>query len=299
MQKKVLAVYYSQSGQLGEIIDNFCEPLIQAGASVEKVRIRLKNDYPFPWTGKRFFSVMPDCVLGTIAELEPFQLQSASYDLVILGYQAWFLSPSIPFNSMMHHPALLNVLKDAPVITVTGARNMWVNAFEKIKKLINNAGAKHVGTIALVDKHLNLVSIFTIFHWMIGGRKTKYLGFFPRPGVSPEDIANTKIFGETTLSYLQKNEWNGLKEELIEKKAVVPKFHLLFMESKAGVMFKIWANIIAKSKKRDILLVAFKYYLLIALFIFAPIVFIIDLLFFKPFLSRYVRRKKEACLKLN
>jgi hypothetical protein len=299
MQKKVLAVYYSQSGQLEEIIDNFCEPLIQAGASVEKVSIKLKNDYPFPWTGKRFFSVMPDCVLGTLAELEPFQLQSESYDLVILGYQAWFLSPSIPFNSMMHHPALLKVLKDTPVITVTGARNMWVNAFEKIKKLINDAGARHVGTIALVDKHLNLVSIFTIFHWMIGGKKTKYLGFFPKPGVSEEDIENTKTFGEATLSYLQKDEWAGLKEELIEKKAVVPKFHLLFMESKAGVMFKIWANIIAKSKKRDILLVAFKYYLLIALFIFAPIVFIIDLLFFKPFLPGYVRRKKEACLKLN
>jgi len=299
MQKKVLAIYYSQSGQLREIINRFCLPLEEAGNSVEKVEISLKNDYPFPWTSKRFFSVMPDCVLGVTAELAPFELKSTSYDLIILGYQAWFLSPSIPFNSLMHHPAMQQVLKDTPVVTITGARNMWVNAFTKVKKLLNDSGANHVGTVALVDRHLNLVSIFTIFHWMIGGKKTKYLNFFPRPGVSDEDIAHAKDFGEVTLPYLQKREWKGLKEELIKMKAVVPKFHLMFMESKAGVMFRVWAGIIAKSKKRNILLAAFKYYLLVALFLFAPIVYLISLLFFKPFLPGYVRKKREDCLKLN
>ncbi|MBN9299800.1 MAG: hypothetical protein J0I41_22550 [Filimonas sp.] len=299
MSKKVLAIYFSQSGQLGEIIDNFCQPLIAAGNSVEKVQVRLKNEFPFPWTSERFFSVMPDCVQGITAELEPFSLQSTSYDLVILGYQAWFLSPSIPFNSLMHHPQLLGVLKNTPVITMTGARNMWVNAFDKIKKLILNAGANHVGTVALVDNHLNLVSIFTIFHWMLRGEKTRYLGFFPKPGVAAEDIAHTSTFGATTLPYLQKGEWTGLREALIEQKAVVPKFHLLFMEGKAGMMFKVWANIISKKKNRKPWLVAFKYYLLIALFIFAPIVFVVDRLIFRPFFPKYVKAKIASCLKLN
>ena len=40
MSKKVLAIYYSQSGQLGEIIDNMTAPLIDAGISVEKVRVK-------------------------------------------------------------------------------------------------------------------------------------------------------------------------------------------------------------------------------------------------------------------
>ena len=46
--QKVLAIYYSQSGQLKQIIDNFCAPLMEAGINVEKVRIKLKNDFPFP-----------------------------------------------------------------------------------------------------------------------------------------------------------------------------------------------------------------------------------------------------------
>ncbi len=279
--------------------DNFCLPLINEGVIVEKVRITLKDDYPFPWTSQRFFGVMPDCVLGVPGELEPFTLKEQHYDLVIVGYQAWFLSPSIPFNSLMGYPAFRQVLKDTPVITVTGARNMWVNAFGKVKKLLNDAGAKHVGTIAMVDKHLNLVSIFTIFHWMLGGKKDHYLGFFPKPGVAEEDIVRVESFGAITLPYLQENEWGGLKDELINNKAVVPKFHLMFMETKAAMMFKIWARVIVKSKKRNAWLVAFKFYLLIALFIFAPIVFMIDLLIFKPFLPRFVNAAKEACLKLN
>ncbi len=39
MGKKVLAVFYSQSGQLEEIIDHFTLPLTTSGATVEKLRI--------------------------------------------------------------------------------------------------------------------------------------------------------------------------------------------------------------------------------------------------------------------
>jgi hypothetical protein len=299
MQKKVLAIYFSQSGQLRDIIDKFCAPLIDTNISVEKVEVKMQNDYPFPWTTKSFFSVMPDCVLGAPAELVPFTLKEALYDLIILGYQAWFLSPSIPFNSLIHHPTFRQVLKNTPVITITGARNMWVNAFEKVKKLVKETDAKLVGNIVLVDKHLNLVSIFTIFHWMLSGKKDKLLHIFPKPGVSDEDIANTKIFGTIVLPYLQKNEWDGMQADLISKKAVDLKYHLMFIESKAGVMFKLWANFIAKKRKKTVWLDLFKYYLLIALFIAAPIVFLIDRLFFKPFLSKYVKAKKEFYLKLN
>lgn len=101
MSKKVLVIYYSQSGQLSEIVENFTQPLIEAGNTIENVRIELSHAYPFPWTGETFFSVMPDCVLHIPAQLKPFQLKEKSYDLVIFGYQAWFLSPSIPFNSIL------------------------------------------------------------------------------------------------------------------------------------------------------------------------------------------------------
>ena len=88
MSKKVLAIYYTQSGQLGEIIDNLTAPLVEAGVSVEIIRVKPVKDYTFPWTGDSFFSVMPNCQLDVPVELEPFELKEANYDLVILGYHA-------------------------------------------------------------------------------------------------------------------------------------------------------------------------------------------------------------------
>ncbi len=75
MGKKVLAVFYSQSGQLEQIIDQFTRPLTEAGATVEKLRVYPEQPYPFPWTGKSFFSVMPDCVMQVPGKLQPFSFK--------------------------------------------------------------------------------------------------------------------------------------------------------------------------------------------------------------------------------
>jgi len=299
MSKKVLAIYYSQSGQLGEIIDNITQPLLEAGTSVEKLRIRPVNDYPFPWTGERFYDVMPDCVLGIPVELEPFSFQETSYDLIIMGYQSWFLSPGIPSNSLLQHPAFKAVLKDTPVITVTGARNMWLNAFVGIKKLLRQHSANHVGNIALVDKHLNPLSYFTIFHWLLGGKKTRWLGIFPLPGVADVDIARGTVFGETILYFLLRDSWKGMQDKLVEQKAVAYNYSLMILEAKAGPQYIGWANKVNRSKNRKLVLSVFKYYLHVALFIGAPILLLIDALFIRPFSSKRVQKLKQHYLNLN
>src|SRR5665647_279530 len=299
MSKKVLAIYYTQSGQLGEIVDHFTAPLIEAGVSVEKVSISLSKNYAFPWTTDLFFSVMPDCVLDVPSDLAPFELKETSYDLIILGYQAWFLSPSIPITSLLHHPGLKTLLKNTPVITITGERNMWLSAFVKVKKLIHAAGAKLVGNIALVDTHPNPVSFVTIFHWMLHGKKDRYLNIFPPPGVSDADISHTSVFGEHVLSHLNRNEWNGLQNEMVMDGAVKLKYNLMIIESVASKMFKLWANFIVKRKNRAVWLKAFKYYLLIAFFIGAPILLTIDAIFIRPFSSRRIKAKKQYYLNLD
>jgi hypothetical protein len=185
------------------------------------------------------------------------------------------------------------VLNNTPVITITGARNMWISAMERIKKTLKDANARLVGNIALVDKHHNFVSFVTIFYWMFAGKKDRYLNIFPKPGVADEDIAFTKVYGATVLQHLEKNSWDSLQNELIEQKAVVIKYPLMFIESKARKIFTVWAGIITKKKNRAPWLVAFKYYLLIALFIAAPIILTVDAIFFKPFLSKRIRRQKQ------
>jgi hypothetical protein len=199
----------------------------------------------------------------------------------------------------MNHPAMQDVLKDTPVITITGARNMWISAMERVKKTLKEKGARLSGNIALVDEHANFVSFVTILYWMFTGKKDRYLNMFPKPGVADEDIAHTKVFGETVAKHLTNNSWENLQEELLQQKAVVIKYNLMFIESKARKIFAIWAKIISKKKNKTAWLVAFKYYLLIALFIAAPIILTVDAIFFKPFLGKRIKRQKQYYSGIN
>ena len=101
------------------------------------------------------------------------------------------------------------------------------------------------------------------------------------------------MFGATVQKYLALENWDGLQVEFIQQKAIEVKYNLMFIESKARKIFSIWANIIVKKKKREPWLVAFKYYLLIALFIAAPIILTVDAIFFKPFLSGRIKKQKQ------
>jgi len=299
MSKKVLVIYYSQSGQLADIAGCLTAPLAEAGVSIETVAIQPVKNYPFPWSAERFYSVMPDCVLGVTAELEPFTLKEKAYDLIVLGYQAWFLYPSIPVNSLLHHPAFLAVVKDTPVITITGARNMWLNTFLEVKKTLRMAGARLVGNIALIDRHLNHISFVTIFHWLLRGKKDRYLNIFPYPGVSAADITHCKVFGALLLPHLETDQWDGLQEELVRQNAVNTRYPLLLLESKAIPTYVVWANFIVKKKKRRQWLAVFKYYLLFSLFVAAPVILAIDAVLIRPFSSKRINAKKQYYLSLN
>jgi hypothetical protein len=170
---------------------------------------------------------------------------------------------------------------------------MWLSAMERLKVTLKEAQANLVGNIALVDKHPNFISFVTIFHWMFAGRKDRLWNIFPVPGVAEEDIKHTRVFGEIIMRYLSSNQWNNLQNELLENKAVVVKYNLMFIESKARKIFAIWANIISKKKNKTAWLVAFKYYLIIALFVAAPIILTLNAILLKPFLSKRIKKQKE------
>lgn len=293
MSKKVLAIYYTQSGQLEEIVRSFTQPFVDEGVHVEYLRIRPVHDFPFPWTSDRFFDAMPESVLQKPVELLPFPLQHEKYDLIVFAYQPWFLSLSIPSLSALHHPAIRKVMHRCPVVTLIGSRNMWLHSQENLKQILNDIQAPLVGNIALTDRHSNLISAATILHWMLSGRKDRWLGIFPPPGVSPQDIQHGSHFGQTVLKHLQQGNWENLQPTLVAQGAVEIKTLLMFIEERAPRLFSIWAHLIVKQKNRQAWLVAFKYYLLFALFIVAPIILTVYSVLILPLTRSSVSRKKE------
>lgn len=296
-EKKILVVHYSQSGQLTEITDKFVSGL--SANSIEKIRVRMQKEFDFPWTSERFFDAMPESVLGIPAALDSFHPKEESYDLIVFAYQPWFLSPSIPATSILANDEFRNRLKNTPVITIIGARNMWLNSQERVKKVLNECGAKLVGNIALTDKNNNLISAVTILHWMLSGRKDSFLGIFPKPGIANDLIEGMNKYGHIVNDSLHQNDWDLLQKNLVAEGAIEVKSNLMFIEARAGKLFLIWANIIIKKKNRRLWLIFYKYYLFIALFVLAPIVLTVYMLIFKPFLVASIRKKKRYYLGLE
>ncbi len=299
MNKKILLIYYSQTGQLKDIVEHFAAPFVKEGMNVEVKRIEITDNFKFPWTSKSFFDAMPESVLGSALPLGKIDFKESAYDLIVFAYQPWFLSPSIPATSILKNPDFVKILKGTNVVTLIGSRNMWICAQEKVKKALMEAGASLVGNIVLKDRHDNLSSAVSILHWMVNGKKEKLWGLFPVPGVSEADIRQSSVFGEMVKKRLKENNYLGLQNELVEKGAVELGSNIMFIEPRAKKIFNIWANAIIKKKNRTLWLILFKYYLFFALFIVSPFVVLFNVIFVQHFVMKSVKSKKKYYLGIN
>lgn len=293
--KKILCVNYSQSGQLDEILDNFLSPL--NGFEIDRIKVMPKKGFPFPWKTNNFYDPMPETVLEEPIELEPISFKEEKYDLIILGYQPWFLSPSMPTAALLKNDEFKKRLNDTDVVTVIGARNMWLNAQKSVVKHVEDSGGRMVGNIALVDKAQNLLSAVSIVHWMMTGKKTRKWGIFPLPGVSQEDIEGCSHYGKLLGEAIKNDTLSTYQDTVLSNGGLRINTSILFIEGRAKKIFYIWAGIIkkkeAQGKKRAFWISFFRVYLNIALFGLAPIILTIYTLLVRPLTLKSIRRKKE------
>ena len=151
MQKNILVIYYSQTGQLEDIVKNIAHPFENNDDyKVIYYNIRLKEDFPFPWSSDVFFNTFPESYLQIPSEIYPpsDEVLNTKFDLILFGYQVWYLTPSIPTISFLKSGFAENILKNTPVVTISATRNMWMLSQEKLKVYLKNLNAKLVGNIA-------------------------------------------------------------------------------------------------------------------------------------------------------
>lgn len=292
--KKILVINYSQTGQLDEIISNFIAPLEEC--EIDRVKLHLRKEYEFPWSNDVFFNEMPETVLEKGVEILPVEYKYDSYDLIIFGYAPWFLSPSPPCVALLKDEKFKLLLKDTPVVTLIGCRNMWLNSQESVKKYIEEAGGKLVGNVVLYDRNSNLISAFTILYWMQSGKKERLYNLFPKPGIADEDIQGSGRFGNVLNEALKSNDLDSLQNKILDLGLIKISTNIMFVELRGKILFKLWAKKIAsikdKPKKRLRWIRIFKYYLLIALFIISPLVLIVYNILALPFVYARVKTKK-------
>jgi hypothetical protein len=216
---RVLAIHYaSPSGQLSDVMRKLCAPLAEAeDVELYELVLRPRSPYPFPWPILRFFDTFPETIYLDPPEMQPFGLDAAvRYDLVILGYQVWFLSPSGPTTGFLKSPEAKALFKDKPVVTVIACRDMWLMAQERVKESLAAAKAKLVGNVVLIDEGGSIGSLLATPLWMMTGNRGPMLGgLIPRAGVKPEQIEASRRFGERMLQGLRQGGLDaGLLKDL-------------------------------------------------------------------------------------
>tara|TARA_R110002072_G_scaffold302060_2_gene483582 strand:- start:6957 stop:7874 length:918 start_codon:yes stop_codon:yes gene_type:complete len=298
---KILAINYSQTGQLDDIITNFLSSI--KNCEIDRIKIQTVSPFSFPWTVSNFYNAMPETVLEEGIPLKEITFKEEKYDLIILGYQPWFLSPSRPTTALLQLESFQKRMKNTKIITVIGARNMWLNAQESVVNYISKADGELIGNLAFIDKAPNNLSAISIVHWMLTGKKTKKWGIFPLPGISDEDIINASIFGEILNNSIETNHYDDLQDKFISKKGVQVFVNILFIEGKAKKIFNIWAKIIREKekqgRKRSLWISFFRFYLNFALFIVAPILLALYTILIRPLRINYIKVQKDHYLYLG
>ncbi len=276
--KKLLVVYYSQSGQLEQIVHSILAPLSESGRfELVYECLRPEKPYPFPWPAIEFADAFPESLQEIPCRLAPLQTDpDEAFDGVILAYQVWYLSPSIPISSFLQSRQAARLLNGRPVVTLIGCRNMWLLAHEKVKKhIVRNRGVP-IGNIVLMDRAPNLLGVISIAAWMLTGIKKRFLGIFPRPGVAEEEIRAARKFGSILLDAFSRNEFKDLQIRLNRAGAVTVVPAYILFEQRIAKVFAVWARFIRRkgdpgNPARKPRLRIFIAYLFAAVFMLAPL----------------------------
>jgi len=247
--RKVLVIHYSQTGQLTRITDSIITPLKQeSDIEVNYLTIEPEQSYPFPWPFLRFFHIFPEAVKMTPQALKSIDANiidaADDYDLIILSYQVWFLSPSTPISSFLQSEAAKTLFNNKPVVTVIGCRGMWLNAQEKMKKLLSSVKAKLVDNVALTDDCGAAFSFLATPMWMFTGKKKAY-SWLPTAGVSDDDISNAKRFGLAIKERLL-NDNTAISQPMLKGLGAVKINEKLIASERVGNhSFTIWSKLLS------------------------------------------------------
>jgi hypothetical protein len=214
---------------------------------VQNESLTPSEPYPFPWPLLDFLDAFPETVALQPPRIEPPAFDpEARFDLVILAYTVWFLSPSPPITAFLESDTGRAVLRDTPVVTVVGCRNMWLQAQEDVKALLEDARARHVDHVALTDRGSSIKTLFTTPRWMLTGRRNAFWGIFPRAGIDEQDIRDSARFGHALLDALRSGALDRGQTALRGLGAASVDDRLIDSERIGKRSFRIWSGLIRR-----------------------------------------------------
>ena len=296
--KKILIVQYSQSGQLTDVVNSVTSPLI-ASETIELHTLTLtpEKPYPFPWPLLQFFNIFPECIYLDPPALKPLDIdKDQKFNLIILAYQVWFLAPSLPVTSFLKNEVGKRLLKNTPVITLIGCRNMWVMAQQAVVKLLKEADARLIDNVVLTDQGSALASFITTPRWVLTGKKNRFWGF-PPAGIAANEIQAAKRFGNAIRDALAENKEKENLPLLSGLGAANVDISLLQSEKAGYRSFLIWGKLLRAIGKpsnplRKLVLILYIIFLITLILTVVPVTMILQKLL-RPLFKKKFQELKE------
>lgn len=300
--KRVLVLWYSQTGDVHRMAESFVEPLQSEDVELVWQELQPTVEYPSPWRNiHRFFNVMPECVLGLPPPIaEPTFDPDDKFDLIVLAYQAWFLSPSPPIQAFFETQHA-RVLRGCKVITISVSRNMWHRALVKMKRLLAQAEAIHIDNVIVTHQGPPWATFVTTTRTLFTGKRDRLWGVFPPAGIPDEEQDRMRSLGAAVANQLDALDdptgrplLRGLGAVKVNRRYVIP-------ELVASRFFPFWAHVIRLfgrigSPFRHVGIFLFIHFLLLSIILGIPLT-IITLPFVYPFVRKsmaaYVSRLQE------
>lgn len=301
--KRVLVLYFSQSGDVADVTKAFIDPIReQPDVKIHMERLRPIEDYPFPWGSiTRLMSVFPECHHGGGNGIQPLTISpDEQYDLIILAYQVWHLAPSLPFQDFFK-TEYARLLKETKVITLCVCRNMWHSGSETMKRLVRDAGAMHLDNIVASHQGPPMATFVSVPRLLLFGRRDRLWNIFPPAEISSEDINHITTLGNEVAARLYKLDEGSPGPLLLGKGAVRVKRQYIVPELIGYYLYVVSSRVIQffdrfGSKVRPFVIFLFTLNLLLSIVVGIPamvftMILLYPLLFFK--IQSYARRLAE------
>lgn len=248
--KNVLVINYSQTGQLAEITAQVVAPLRAAGHRVHLETLVPETPFPWPWPVVDFVDAFPECVQLDAPPLKPLGIPAgATFDLVILTYQVWYLAPALPMTAFLKSPDARRLLAGKPVVTLVACRNMWLSAQDTMKRLIAEAGGELRDHLVFTDQGPALATFITTPRWVLTGRRDRFLGL-PPAGVAPAEIRGAGRFGRALAAALDRDGERSAAPMLAGLRAATVDPRLAISERAAHRAFRVWSTLIRACGRR-------------------------------------------------
>jgi hypothetical protein len=293
--KKVLLIHFTQTQQTHLAIEELKSGLSEGYQTVTH-GIQTEEPLQFPWKIKTFFRAFPKCINEEPIKIQkvPDSVLKEDFDLIVIGYPIWFLSPSLPTQALLREPEFQKLVRGKPVLCLITARNMWYSAAKKINQKLRTLGASWIQSVVLTDTGPSWATFVTTPRWLLTGKKEAF-GIFPEAGISTSQYKLMESLGKA-ISHQPNPNPQSWGRTLFLQHSHSQNHVALLMELVGHRYFIFSGKLIAAlsagdGKWRDLLLIPFRAGLIFIILTLLPTMSLAMLLF-----GRQISRKLDRLL---